>query len=76
MNRLQPKSKVWISFLMLLLFACPSQAIVWHAWSDEIFAQAAREHKFVLLDLEAVWCHCRHVMDEQTYRDSAVRRLM
>ena len=35
----------------------PSQPIVWHPWSNEIFAQAAREHKFVLLDLEAVWCH-------------------
>jgi len=26
-----------------------SKPIVWHPWSDEIFAQAAREHKFVLL---------------------------
>ncbi|RXH54117.1 thioredoxin domain-containing protein [Granulicella sibirica] len=50
--------------------------IVWHPWSDEIFAQAAREHKFVLLDLEAVWCHWCHVMDQETYRDPAVRRLM
>jgi uncharacterized protein len=67
---------------MLLVFACslqaqaPSQAIVWHPWSDEIFAQAARDHKFVLLDLEAVWCHWCHVMDQQTYRDPDVRRLM
>ncbi len=68
--------------LFLLLFASVagaqtnSQPIVWHPWSDEIFAQAAREHKFVLLDLEAVWCHWCHVMDQQTYRDAAVRRLM
>ena len=54
----------------------PPQPIVWHPWSDEIFAQAAREHKFVLIDLEAVWCHWCHVMDQQTYRDAAVRRLM
>jgi uncharacterized protein YyaL (SSP411 family) len=53
---------------MLLQYAyssqtqAPSQAIVWRPWSDEIFAQAARKHRFVLLDLEAVWCH---VMDEQ-----------
>ena len=53
-----------------------SQPIVWHPWSDEIFAEAAREHKFVLLDLEAVWCHWCHVMDQQTYRDPTVRRLM
>jgi len=52
-----------------MFLACPSQvkapppAIVWHSWSDEIFTQAAKEHKFVLLDLEAVWCH---VMDLHT----------
>ncbi len=68
--------------LLLALLAAParsqstSQPIVWHPWSDEIFAQAAREHKFVLLDLEAVWCHWCHVMDQQTYRDPSVRRLM
>ena len=50
--------------------------IDWHPWSPEVFAQAAREHKYVLLDLEAVWCHWCHVMDQTTYRDAAVRRLM
>jgi uncharacterized protein len=50
--------------------------IEWHPWSDEVFAQAAREHKYVLLDLEAVWCHWCHVMDQTTYRNPAVRRLM
>lgn len=54
----------------------PAPPIAWHPWSNEIFAQAAREHKFVLLDLEAVWCHWCHVMDQQTYRNPAVRRLM
>lgn len=54
----------------------PAPPIAWHSWSDEVFAQAAREHKFVLLDLEAVWCHWCHVMDQQTYCNPAVRRLM
>ncbi len=53
-----------------------AQAIVWHPWSNEIFAQATREHKFVLLDLEAVWCHWCHAMDQETYSDRAVQRLM
>lgn len=70
----------WLLPLVLLTAPArsqsPSQPIVWHPWSDEIFAQAAREHKFVLLDLEAVWCHWCHVMDQQTYRDPSVRRLM
>ncbi len=53
-----------------------TQPIQWHSWSNDVFAQARREHKFVLLDLEAVWCHWCHVMDETTYRDPNVRRLM
>ncbi len=66
---------------ILVAFAAmaPAQAskpIVWHPWSNEIFAQAAREHKFVILDLEAVWCHWCHVMDQTTYRDPSVRHLM
>jgi thiol:disulfide interchange protein len=80
MNRRRITSKWWVSFLMFLAFV-PSQAqvpqaIIWHPWPDEIFAQAVKEHKFVLLDLEAVWCHWCHVLDQQTYRDAAVRQLM
>jgi uncharacterized protein len=50
--------------------------IHWLGWNDEVFAQAKRENKFVLLDLEAVWCHWCHVMDETTYRDSKVQQLL
>ena len=50
--------------------------IVWHPWSEEIFAQAKREHKLVILDLEAVWCHWCHVMEETTYHDPAVVALI
>jgi hypothetical protein len=48
----------------------------WQPWSDAAFAQARAEHKFVLLDLEAVWCHWCHVMDDVTYRDPVVTRLL
>lgn len=54
----------------------PARAIHWQPWSDDVFAQAKRENKFVLLDLEAVWCHWCHVMEETTYRDPAVVALM
>jgi uncharacterized protein len=50
--------------------------IAWQEWSDEIFTQAPKEHRFVLLDLEAVWCHWCHVMDEITYRDPKVIELI
>ena len=50
--------------------------LTWQPWSDAVFAQARKEHKFVLLDLEAVWCHWCHVMDDITYRDPIVMRLL
>jgi uncharacterized protein YyaL (SSP411 family) len=46
--------------------------IAWQPWSDSVFIQAKREHKFVLLDLHAVWCHWCHVMDDTTYSDPRV----
>ena len=50
--------------------------LVWHSWSDGLFAEAKRDQKFVLLDLEAVWCHWCHVMDVETYQDPAVKSLL
>ena len=38
--------------------------------------QAHAQQRFVLLDLEAIWCHWCHVMDETTYQDRAVRQLI
>ncbi len=46
--------------------------IDWQPWSPEVFEQAARDKKFVLLDLEAVWCHWCHVMDQKTYANENV----
>jgi uncharacterized protein YyaL (SSP411 family) len=51
-------------------------ALNWQPWSESAFAQARAQHKFVLLDLEAVWCHWCHVMDDVTYRDPNVVRLL
>jgi hypothetical protein len=50
--------------------------IEWQPWSDAVFERAARENRFVLLDLEAVWCHWCHVMDEVTYSDPKVVELI
>jgi uncharacterized protein len=51
-------------------------SLAWNPWSQSVFAQARRQHRFVLLDLEAVWCHWCHVMDETTYKDPQVARLL
>jgi hypothetical protein len=76
----------WLILSLASLLAVPalaradvgsSQPIAWQTtWSPTVFTQAAREHRFVLLDLHAVWCHWCHVMDDETYRDPAVRALI
>jgi uncharacterized protein YyaL (SSP411 family) len=53
-----------------------TESIEWHPWSEEVFERAKREDRFVLLDLGAVWCHWCHVMEEITYRDPEVVRLI
>ena len=51
--------------------------IKWRStWNPALFADAAREQRFVLLDLHAVWCHWCHVMDEKTYADPKVQQLI
>lgn len=50
--------------------------ISWQPFADDVFVRAAKENKLVLLDLEAVWCHWCHVMDETTYHDPDVVELV
>src|SRR5580658_786262 len=67
-----------ILFLLTSSFflSASAESIHWNTWSPALFEQARREHRFVLLDLEAVWCHWCHVMDENTYADPAVIALI
>lgn len=48
----------------------------WQGWADAQFERARVEQKLILLDLEAVWCHWCHVMDQTTYHDPAVVALL
>ncbi len=50
--------------------------IHWREWGPAAFAEAKRTNRLVLLDLTAVWCHWCHVMDETSYSDSSVIRLL
>src|ERR1700760_3766919 len=62
-------------FFLLLPWASTRAAdnsIRWQPWSDSVFAEAKSEGRFVLLDLGTVWCHWCHVMEEVTYRNSAI----
>ena len=65
-----------LCFLLQLFAARAEETIEWHPWSEAVFEQAKRENRFVLLDLGAVWCHWCHVMEEITYRDPEVVRLI
>ncbi|MCI4317515.1 MAG: DUF255 domain-containing protein, partial [Thermoplasmata archaeon] len=52
------------------------QAIDWHPWGTEAFELARRTNRPILLDIGAAWCHWCHVMDEGTYSDGEVARLL
>jgi uncharacterized protein YyaL (SSP411 family) len=51
-------------------------ALQWQGWEKSIFERAGAEKRFVLLDLEAVWCHWCHVMEQTTYADPKVVALI
>jgi len=50
-----------------------AQRIEWSRSDKDAFARARAEHRFVLLYLEAVWCHWCHVMDEKSYGNKAIQ---
>ncbi|QIG93731.1 MULTISPECIES: DUF255 domain-containing protein [unclassified Bradyrhizobium] len=65
--------------ILVALSASPSLAADGPAWSDwghDPFARATAEKRFVILDLEAVWCHWCHVMEKTTYADPKVQELL
>ena len=67
------------AIIVALISFCGSvsaQPVAWQDWSNNIFQRAAKEHKFVLLDLGTQWCHWCHVMDVQTYADAKVQKLI
>lgn len=70
---MSPKLKLYIPLLLLLMAAAPTtQPVAWQGWSDDLWAQAKREHKYILLDLGTQWCHWCHVMEQTTYADPDV----
>lgn len=67
---------------LLVIFACmmpliaSAESLKWESWTDDLFVKAKKEQRFVILDLEAVWCHWCHVMDEKTYANEKVQKLL
>lgn len=57
-------------------FLLTETKVSWLPWSEASFKKAKELGKPILLDISAVWCHWCHVMDETTYSDSGVARLI
>jgi uncharacterized protein len=68
-----------LAFAMAAVAASPSLAsepVKWNGWDNDLFTRATAEKRFVILDLEAVWCHWCHVMEKTTYADPKVEDLL
>jgi uncharacterized protein YyaL (SSP411 family) len=52
------------------------QPIQWYPWGEEAFSMAASANRPVLLDIGAVWCHWCHVMDGESYEDTALAEFL
>ncbi len=75
------KLKALVFSALLVILCSPVQAtapstVAWQPWTHAQFAQAKRENRLILLDLEAVWCHWCHVMEAKTYSDPRVATLL
>ena len=68
-----------LSVLLACLLSAGASAtppLEWRGWSKDTFDEALAEKRFVILDLEAVWCHWCHVMEETTYSDPKIVALL
>ena len=50
--------------------------VQWRAGGPGALEESRRTQKLIVLSLSAVWCHWCHVMDETTYSDEEVIRLI
>jgi len=48
----------------------------WHAWNDETLALAKKENKLLLISVGYAACHWCHVMEHESFEDSAVAAIM
>jgi uncharacterized protein YyaL (SSP411 family) len=53
-----------------------AEKIDWVGWTPDLFQKSAQQNRLVILDLEAVWCHWCHVMEEKTYSNPKVIKLI
>ncbi len=52
------------------------QPVAWYPWGEEPFRLATALDRPILLDIGAIWCHWCHVMDQETYSNLEIARLI
>ena len=48
----------------------------WYPWGDEALAKAKKENKLILVSIGYAACHWCHVMEHESFEDSAVAKTM
>lgn len=62
-----------LSFTLGSAYASKEETLVsWQPFNDASQTSAKKGDKLILLNMEAVWCHWCHVMDQKTYSDPEV----
>ncbi len=54
----------------------PREPLAWATLDAAAFARAQAEHRLVVIDGSAEWCHWCHVMEATTYHDPEVRKVL
>ena len=50
--------------------------IKWRPWNDKLFRDAKQTKRYIVLDLNARWCHWCHFMEKRTYAHPEIRRII
>lgn len=50
--------------------------VQWQPWESATFAAAQREGRILLVNVAAAWCHWCHVMDERTFADPRIAKVL
>ncbi len=67
-------------FIAATFLPAPSVAeqgpIAWRAWNTETFKEAAAEDKLIFIDVGTEWCSACNAMNEGSYKDPRVHKLL
>ncbi|MBA3663160.1 MAG: thioredoxin domain-containing protein [Bacteroidetes bacterium] len=65
-----------VLLLVFGVFVSNAQKINWYAWGETPFKKAIAEHKPVFLDVGTEWCTACNLMEEKTYTDTSIIRII